>query len=100
MNPEFVNKIENDPQFIDLVSRRNRYSWSMTALMLAIYLGFIFVIAFIPRILGEPLGGATTVGIPVGIFVILSAFVLTGVYVRRANSEFDSITKSIIERIK
>jgi len=41
-----------------------------------------------------------TVGIPVGLFVIVSAFVLTGIYVYRANSEFDPITLQIKERVK
>ena len=40
----------------------------------------------------------TTVGIPVGIGVIVSAFVLTGIYVARANTTFDDLTKEIIER--
>jgi uncharacterized membrane protein (DUF485 family) len=69
--------------------------------MLVIYFGFIFIIAFAPKVLAVPLGaGVTTVGIPVGPFVIIAAFVLTGIYVRRANSEFDTMTRQIIERAK
>ena len=69
--------------------------------MLVIYFGFILVIAFAPKVLGTPIGGGVmTVGIPVGLFVIGSAFVLTGIYVRRANSEFDSMTHQIVERSK
>ena len=34
-------------------------------------------------------GGATSVGIPLGLGVIVSAILLTGIYVRRANGEFD-----------
>ena len=45
-------------------------------------------------------GGVTTVGIPLGLFVIISAFVLTGIYVRRANSEFDALIRQIIEEAK
>ena len=69
--------------------------------MLAIYFGFIFIIAFAPKTLGTPIGsGVTTIGIPLGLFVIVSAFVLTGIYVRRANTEFDAITRQIIEEAK
>jgi len=58
-------------------------------------------IAFAPAVLGLRIGnGVTTVGIPVGLLVIISAFVLTGIYVRRANSEFDALTRQIIERAK
>ena len=41
-----------------------------------------------------------TWGIPVGIFVILLSFLLTGVYAYRANTEFDRLTKDIIEHAK
>jgi uncharacterized membrane protein (DUF485 family) len=30
----------------------------------------------------------------------VAAFVLTGIYVRRANSEFDSLTRQIIEEAR
>jgi uncharacterized membrane protein (DUF485 family) len=56
--------------------------------------------AFAPKVLGTPIGGGVmTVGIPVGLFVIVSAFVLTGIYVHRANSEFDSMTRQIKEKV-
>jgi uncharacterized membrane protein (DUF485 family) len=98
---ELVERIKRDPQFQELVARRSRFAWVLSAAMLVIYFGFIFIIAFTPKVLGVPIGsGVTTVGIPVGLFVIVSAFVLTGIYVRRANSDFDAITRQIIERAK
>lgn len=58
--------------------------------MLAIYFGYILLIAFRRDILAQPIGdGVTSLGIPVGIGVILAGIVLTGIYVRRANREFD-----------
>jgi len=102
MVSEVVERVTHDPQFQDLVARRSRFAWFLSAVMLVIYFGFIFVIAFAPKALGTPLGAGvtTTVGIPVGLAIIVSAFVLTGIYVRRANSEFDDITRQIIERAK
>jgi len=41
-----------------------------------------------------------TVGIPVGIAVIVASFLLTGLYVWRANSKFDDLTKQIKQEIK
>jgi uncharacterized membrane protein (DUF485 family) len=40
------------------------------------------------------------VGIPVGLFIIISAFLLTGVYVRKANTEFDQLNQEIVEEAK
>jgi uncharacterized membrane protein (DUF485 family) len=102
MSSDYLLTIESDPQFKELVAKRTRFAWTLSAAMLIIYFGFIFVIAFAPHTLGIPLGRGivTTVGIPVGLFVIISAFALTGIYVRRANSEFDAITRQLVERAK
>lgn len=102
MRQELVDAIKNDPDYIRLVSERSRFAWILTIVMLVIYFGFVLVIAFDPSLLGIPLaeGMVTTVGIPVGVGVILSAFVLTGVYVRRANGEFDELTKRIKAKAK
>ena len=102
MKQEMVDMIKNDPDYIKLVSERSKFAWTLTIVMLIIYFGFVLVIAFDPKLLGTPLsaGSVTTVGIPVGIGVIISAFVLTGIYVRRANSEFDELTARIKAKAK
>jgi len=101
MGDDKVSYIRREPLFQELVRKRTRYAWQLSAAMLVIYFGFIAVIAFAPKLLATPIGsGVTTVGIPVGLFVILSAFVLTGLYVHRANSEFDPITRQIMEKVK
>ncbi len=70
--------------------------------MLIIYVGFILLIAFAPQWLGTPLheGTSVTRGIPIGIGVILISFVLTGIYVWRANGEFDRLTKAVMNEVK
>lgn len=103
MNVELspVDKIKMDPQFHELVNKRTRFAWTLTIAMLVIYFGYIGVIAFNKQLLATPIGSSViTIGIPVGLFVIVSAFILTGIYVRRANSEFDALTKQIIDRVK
>ncbi|MDK2125353.1 DUF485 domain-containing protein [Parachitinimonas caeni] len=98
MNDDLMRRIQANPRFTELVSKRSRFSWKLSLTMLAIYYGFILVVAFDPKLLGTSLaGGTVTLGIPVGIFVIVSAFVLTGIYVRRANSEFDALNRQIVE---
>src|SRR5262249_28703808 len=101
MTPDIFQRVSQDRRFRELVATRTRFAWILSVVMLVIYFGFIFIIAFAPKSLGVPLaGGVTTVGIPLGLFVIISAFVLTGIYVRRANSEFDALTRQIIEEAK
>ncbi len=101
MNEDILTRVQNNPKFKELVHKRTRLGWQLSILMLAIYYGFILVLAFAPSVLGASLsGGTTTVGIPVGIFIIVSAFVLTGVYVRKANTEFDQLNQQIVEDAK
>ena len=97
-----LTRLRSHPKFAELVERRSRYAWTLSIAMLAIYYGFILVIAFAPGVLGVPLGpdAVTTVGIPVGILIIVAAFVLTGLYVRRANSEFDGLVRELVEAAK
>lgn len=98
---ELVRRVQADPQFHELVRRRARLAWLLSGLMIAIYFGFVLTIAYHKEWLGQSLaGGVTTVGIPVGIGVIVSAFVLTGIYVVRANTAFDDLTKKILERLQ
>ncbi len=95
-----IERIRRDPEFVALARRRSRLAWGLSAVMAAIYFGFILAVAFAPEWLATPVGaGATTLGIPLGLGVILSAFVLTGVYVRRANKDFDPAIQRIIERL-
>lgn len=81
-----------------LVRERSRLAWLLTAVMLAIYFGYILLIAFDPAFLARPIGaGTTTIGIPIGLAVILAGIALTGVYVWRANGRFDALTHAIVE---
>jgi uncharacterized membrane protein (DUF485 family) len=104
-SPSLVDRLKDDPDFKALVSQRSFLAWTLSIVMLVIYFGFICVIAFkekLGNIFGIPLfpGSATSVGIPVGVGVIVSAFVLTGIYVWRANSAFDELTSRIVEKAK
>jgi uncharacterized membrane protein (DUF485 family) len=101
MSENELSRLQHEPLFKELVARRTRFAWQLSAAMLVIYFGFIAVIAFAPKVLGTPIGnGVTTVGIPVGLLVIISAFVLTGIYVARANAQFDPMTRQIMEKVK
>ena len=102
MQADVVQKVRNNPKYHELVSKRSRFGWTLAVIMLIIYYGFILTIAFAPSFLATPVapGKVMSIGIPIGVGVILSAFVLTGIYVFRANSEFDRLNKEIVESAK
>jgi len=89
--------IQNNPKYHQLVAQRRSLGITLSALMFVIYFGFLLLVAFAPGFLGASLtGGVTTIGIPLGLLVIVSAFLLTGYYVSRANSTYDDLTRQII----
>jgi uncharacterized membrane protein (DUF485 family) len=98
---DMVERIRSNPKYQELVSKRSRFGWTLAIIMLIIYYSFIMTIAFEPGFLGTPLeaGSVTTIGIPIGLGVIVSAFLLTGIYVFRANSEFDRLNREIKEEL-
>lgn len=99
---DLYQQIENSAHFRELVEKRQRFAFLLSIIMLIIYVGFILLIAFAPHWLGTPLHAGTTVtrGIPIGIGVILISFVLTAVYVWRANSEFERLTRAVLSEVK
>jgi uncharacterized membrane protein (DUF485 family) len=101
MDKATVEKIQNNPNYQKLVSTRSSFAWKLTIVMLVVYYAFILLIAFSPETLGASLsGGMTTVGIPVGIAIIIFSFAMTGIYVKRANSEFDDLLKKVKDDVK
>ncbi|MBA3525311.1 MAG: DUF485 domain-containing protein [Pseudomonadota bacterium] len=93
-----VLRVSDSPTYQLLLKERARFSWILTLIMLVIFFGYILLIAFAPEWLAVPIGGGTTtIGIPIGLGVILCGIALTGVYVHRANSRFDPLIAAIRE---
>jgi len=99
MNEEIYKRVKNNPKFHQLVSRRSRLAWGLSSIILLMYFSFIMVIAFMPKLLGQSINEASviTIGIPIGVFIIVSAFILTGIYVLKANKEFDQFNQDIVD---
>jgi uncharacterized membrane protein (DUF485 family) len=90
------DEVLGDPRYQRLVARRGRFTWTLTIVMLIAYFGYVALIAFDKPLLARPIGGGvTSLGIPVGVGLILLAILLTGLYVRRANREFDPLVKAL-----
>lgn len=98
-NPgELYERMRVNPKFQELVTKRSRFAWTLAAIVLTMFYGFVLVVAFSPASLGEPVseGSMLTVGVAVEAFMFLFFWVLTVVYVRRANTEFDSLNQEIV----
>ena len=97
MSDSIVARIEANPRYHELRRKRNAFGWTLTVLMLVVYFGYIALIAFNKPFLAQPIGnGVTTLGIPIGMGVIVFTILITGIYVRRANGEYDTLTAEIL----
>ncbi len=98
--PAYHSIMEN-PKFKELVRSRSTFAWTLSILMLIVYQAFILLVAYMPGFLAKPLyeGSVATIGIPIGLGVIVFAFIVTGIYVSRANSHYDEMTRDLIQEI-
>jgi len=90
--------MRENPKFQQLVDKRGRFAWTLSAIVLTMFYGFVMVVAFSPASLGRPIaeGSMVTVGVAVELFMFIFFWVLTAIYVRRANTEFDALTEEIL----
>lgn len=90
-------RIRANPKFKELVTKRTRMSWLFAAVVLGAYYGFVSLVAFAPQILHMPLSsGRTTWGVVLGFGIVVLSWVLTALYVRRANTQLDTLNNEIL----
>jgi uncharacterized membrane protein (DUF485 family) len=73
-----------------LDAARWRIALSLTAVAMAIYFGFILLVAYGKPLLARLIVPGLSVGIALGSFVIVSSWVLIWIYVRWANRHYDA----------
>jgi len=97
---DLVTRIASHPKYQELKAKRTRFGWWLALAMMVAYYGFILLVAFGKGFLSQRLGaGVMTLGIPIGFGVIVFTIVITAIYVRRANSEFDDLTADVAKAV-
>jgi uncharacterized membrane protein (DUF485 family) len=100
MDDDLIVRIAKDPAYQELKTKRTRFGWWLALAMMIVYYGFILLIAFGKPFLATRIGErVTTIGIPIGLGVIVFTILITAFYVRRANREFDALTEQIVNRV-
>ena len=98
MDDKFAQRIAALPQYRELIAKRSSFGWWLTLAGMLAYYGFILLVAFNKPLLAQKVGsGVTTLGMPIGVAVIVFTIIITWVYVRRANTEFDALTEQIVK---
>lgn len=102
MKKELAEQIQSDPDFQALIHHRTRMNWTMALIVIVVYFAFILLIAYYPQLLAIKIaaGSEISVGIVAGFLIIVFAFLMTGLYVRKANAMYDALTARIKETAK
>lgn len=96
MEHDVVQRVKADPNYQKLVKTRSRYGWMLAWAVMIVYYGFTALNAFDKPFMAAKIGdGVMSRGVPLGLFVIVFTVAITGIYVRRANREFDALTEAI-----
>jgi uncharacterized membrane protein (DUF485 family) len=89
MSTTTTHEIIKSTAFKKLVARRWQVSMLLTLTILVIYIGFLLLVAFNKSVLATKIGQHYTLAIPVGLGIIVVAWLLTGIYVFWANNRYD-----------
>ena len=101
MNNELVDRIENNPKYKELVSKRTSFGIKLGIFVLVMFYTFILTIAFNKEVLATTIGdGVTTVAFPIALAILVISFITTLIYVKRANGEFEDLTNEIKDDVK
>ena len=101
MDDKQVERILQNPKFKEMVSKKSTLSWTLTAIMLFVYVGFMLLVGYNKEFLMSSFsGGVTTWGIPLGLSIIVLSFVLCGVYSYVANKILDPLTQDAMKEVE
>jgi uncharacterized membrane protein (DUF485 family) len=94
--PHMSNSSQTTHSPLEAVSAaRWRIAILLTTIMMVVYFGFILLVAFNKSLLGTPFVDGLSIGMLLGLLVIVAAWVLTWVYVRWANTHYDASLRGL-----
>ncbi|MBL8482860.1 MAG: DUF485 domain-containing protein [Rhodocyclaceae bacterium] len=92
------DRIRQNPKFADLVSKRTGFAVLLSLIVLVPYYTFMFFVSMQPQVFASTLseGGVLTIGWLIAALLVIGGWITTGIYVSRANGEFDRLTNEIL----
>ncbi|WP_173911830.1 DUF485 domain-containing protein [Acinetobacter sp. Marseille-Q1618] len=102
MDERQVDAILQNPKFKEMVAKKRNLSWTLTAIMLFVYVGFMLLVGYNKEFLLTPVspGSVTTWGIPLGLGIIVLSFLLCGVYSYIANNKLDQLNEEAMREVE
>ncbi len=91
-------QIAAHPRYQELLRKRNRFSGVLAVLTLLVFAAFIvFAMNREAFAAGISTGSAISWGMVISVVLIFFAQIVAGIYVWRANGEFDAISRALIK---
>lgn len=87
------------PEFKALVKKRWLVSLLLTGLMLIVYIGYLLSITTMKEVLSTPVGDRIPLSLPVGLGIIIFAWLMTGVYAWWANTRYDKVVDELKKKL-
>jgi uncharacterized membrane protein (DUF485 family) len=92
-------KIRSNPKFAELVGKRTRFAVILSLVVLVPYYTYMLLVSLQPQLFAGKIsdGSVITIGWPIAALIVVGGWLLTGVYVSRANGEFDRLTEEVMK---
>ncbi len=98
LTPEQIHQL---PEYAALTRARNKVVWPLSMLVILVYFALILTIAFAPQSLGTAIGtGVTSIGVVIGLGVIIFCLIVTGIYVHYANTVLEPLNAAIQRKLE
>ena len=97
--PSIQTKIRRNPKFAELVGKRTRFAIILSLIVLVPYYSYMLLVSMQPQLFAAKIseGSVITIGWPIAALIVVVGWLLTGVYISRANGEFDRMTQEILK---
>ncbi|MBP6801867.1 MAG: DUF485 domain-containing protein [Thauera sp.] len=95
-------KIRSNPKFAELVGKRTRFAVILSLVVLVPYYTYMLLVSLQPQLFAGKIsdGSVITIGWPIAALIVVGGWLLTGVYVSRANGEFDRLTEEVLKEAR
>ena len=100
--PTIQSRIRQNPKFAELVGKRTRFAIALSLIVLAPYYAYMLLVSLQPQLFTAKIGDGSviTIGWPIAALIVIGGWLMTGIYVNRANGEFDSLTAEVLKEAR
>ena len=101
-SPSAVNweEVERSADFVELRQGHRRFVFSLSAIFIIWYFGFVLLAAYAPEFMSTPVWGSINIGLLLGLGQFVTTLVITAWYVKNANTKHDPLAEKIYAKIE